>query len=501
MNTNIIQKIALVTLIISLFLAACAPSGGQRKINDMALLYDGNWHLVAYGNDEGISIAMPGLRTSVNFQEDGEISGNAGCNNFFGTFEAKRDGSFSVDEPLGATLMFCTSFMDEESAFLAALQSAEFIFYNDKGQLVIEFGASDAGYTFMVLVNQENVPLVGAGWVLESLVSPEGGITISPAIAPVLSFTEDGKLSGSGGCNRIMSDYTTEGDTISISEFASSMMYCDGLMEVEDHFIAGLEQASRFEIIGDRLVLSDDAFINVLTFFAADFKLTETQWQLHVFNGENIPEELAVTLTLSSDGNEGEGVVFGSTGCNRFSGTYTMDEDQLTINVLVVTVIMCDFGMETETAFLEALRDQLTYQIEFNRLVLVSENNALVFSGMKPSVSGLWRVSTLGDPQNPVEMTFDQTILAEFIQEEGANTGLLSGSTPCQEYTARFFVDRNFITTGMPEMNDLGQCQDGSALDSQYFEALAKAETYEFHRGSLLLRDADGNQVLEFSQQ
>ena len=501
MNANSLQKIAVIILTVSVLLAACTPSGGQKATIDMDPLYTGTWHLVAYGNDDGISIVTPGLRTYISFQEDGNLSGNAGCNNFFGTFDAKKDGSFSVGEPLGSTLMFCEPFMDEESAFLAALQSAEGLVFNEVEQLVVRFSDSADGYDFMLLVNQTNVPLVGTGWVLDSLVSPDGEIAIPPTSAPLLNFSEDGRLSGSGGCNRIMSGYTIEGNTISINEFASSMMYCDGLMDLEDRFTAGLEQVSRFEINGDRLVLSDVAFSNVLTFFAAEMMLTETQWQLLVFNGEGIPEELMVTLTLSSDDNDREGIVFGSTGCNRFSGTYTMDEDRLNINVLVVTVIMCDFGMETETAFLEAFRDQLTYQIEFNRLVLVSENNALIFVGETPSLAGLWRVSTLGDPQNPVEMTFDQTILAEFSIEDGANTGLITGMTPCQDYVARYFVDRDLLTTDMQEMSDLGQCQDGSVLDSEYFEALQKAETFEFHRGGLLLRDAEGNQVLEFRQQ
>ena len=501
MKTSFFQKLAVIVLTVSVLIAACTPSGGQMNPIDLDPLSSGTWHLVAYGNAEGISIITPGLRTFISFEEDGNLSGNAGCNNFFGTFEAKEDGSFSVGEPLGTTLMFCESFMDEESAFLAALQSAEGLGFNDEAQLVIRFTDPVDGNDFMLLVNQVNVPLVGTGWVLDSLVSPDGETNIPPASAPLLSFSEDGGLAGSGGCNRIMSGYTIEGNTISINEFASSMMYCDGLMDLEDRFTAGLEQVSRYEITGDRLVLSDDAFTNVLTFFAAEFMLSDTQWQLQLLNGESIPEELVVTLTLSSDDNNREGIVFGSTGCNRFSGTYTMDGDRVNINVQVVTVIMCDFGMEIETAFLAALQDPLTYQIEFNRLVLVSETNALVFLGQKPSLAGLWRVSILGDPQNPVELTFDQTILADFTIEDGANTGLISGTSLCFDYSARYFVDRNFITIRVQEKNELSQCPVGSELDTQYFDALEKAVTYEFHRGGLLLLDAEGNQLLELNQQ
>ena len=500
MKTSVFQKIAVIVLTVSVLIAACSPSGGQMNPINLDSLFSGTWHLVAYGNAEGISIIKPGLRTFISFEEDGNLFGNAGCNNFFGTFEAKQDGSFSVGEAVGSTMMFCEPFMDEETAFLTALQSAERLEYNEVEQLVIRFNAStDAD--FMLLVNQADVPLVGTDWVLDSLVSPDGESDIPPASAPVLSFSEDGSLAGSGGCNRLMSGFTIEGNAISINEFASSMMYCDGLMDLEDRFTASLEQVSRYEITGDRLVLSDDAYTNVLTFFAAEFMLSETQWQLQLLNGESIPEELLVTLTLSPDDNNREGIVFGSTGCNRFSGTYTMDGDWVNINVLVVTVIMCDFGMETETAFLAALQDPLTYQIEFNRMVLVSETNALVFLGQKPSLAGLWRTIILGDPLNPVEMTFEQTILAEFIIEDGANTGLISGMTPCQDYAARYFVDRENITIRLQEMNQFSQCPDESELDTQFFDALQNAKTYDFHRRGLFLRDAEGNQVLEFIEQ
>ena len=467
----------------------------------MEPLYSGTWQLVAYGNDEGQSIVTPGLRTFASFQPDGNLGGNAGCNNFFGTFKAAEDGSFTVEGPLGSTLMFCEQFMDEETAFLTALQSAETFFFNESGQLVINFSDSADGYDFMVFVNQKSLPLLGAGWVLASLTNPDGEITVPPASAPVINFSEDGSLSGNGGCNNIMSEFTAEDGSISFSPIASTMMYCDGVMDLESSFTIGLEAVSRYEISGNRLLLSDDSYTTVLTFFAADVELTQTQWRLFVLNGEDVPEELTVTLTLSPGDETSEGTAFGSSGCNRYSGTYTMEADQLTINILILSAMMCDFGMETEDAFLAALQGDLTYQIQYNRLVLSSDTSTLVFLGEKPTLSGNWRVNTLGDPQNPVEVTFEQTVLAQFDMADGDNTGLLTGTTACNEFTARYFVDQNFITIGVQEMVDLNQCQSASEVDTEFFEALENAATYEFSRGSLLLRDGEGNQIVEFAPQ
>lgn len=55
------------------------------------------------------------------FEVDGSISGNGGCNKFFGSLQT-MDGELSVGE-LGATRMACpTAIMDREMAFMKALQ-------------------------------------------------------------------------------------------------------------------------------------------------------------------------------------------------------------------------------------------------------------------------------------------------------------------------------------------------------------------------------------------
>jgi heat shock protein HslJ len=446
MNTNFYYKFTLVVLSISMLLAACAPSASQKKTTDLEPLYSGTWQLVAYGNEEGTSIVTPGLQTFAVFQEDGSLSGNAGCNNYFGAFKAADDGSFTVEGPLGSTLMFCEQFMDEEATFLTALQSAEGFFFNESGQLVINFSDSADGYDFMVFVNQKSMPLLGTGWVLTSLVTQEGEIFIPPANAPLLNLSEDNSMTGNGGCNNIFSEFTAENGNIEFGPIGSTMMFCDGLMELEAGFTTGLDVVTRYEISGDRLLLSDDSYTTVLTFFAADVELVRTQWRLYVLNGEEIPENINVTLNLSPEGDNSEGSIFGSAGCNRYSGTYSLEGDRLTINIPLLTAMECDAGMDVEAAFIAALQGELTFQIFYNRLILTSENNTLLFLGERPSMAGDWRLLRMGTPENPVDITFEQTILAEFIIEEMAATGLITGTTPCREYTAGFFIDRDFIT-------------------------------------------------------
>ena len=46
---------------------------------------------------------------------------------------------------------------------------------------------------------------------------------------PHLSFAEDGTVAGTDGCNRLMGRWSREQDVITLSQMASTMMYCEGV--------------------------------------------------------------------------------------------------------------------------------------------------------------------------------------------------------------------------------------------------------------------------------
>ena len=64
-----------------------------------------------------------------------------------------------------------------------------------------------------------------------------------------LAFTADGKVSGSGGCNRIAGSYTLAGETIAFGQMVSTMMACaPAVGEQEQRFMRVLGQAKRWRI-------------------------------------------------------------------------------------------------------------------------------------------------------------------------------------------------------------------------------------------------------------
>lgn len=46
---------------------------------------------------------------------------------------------------------------------------------------------------------------------------------------PSLVFEDDGSYHGNDGCNNVMGQWSTEGDTIDLGDMASTMMYCEGV--------------------------------------------------------------------------------------------------------------------------------------------------------------------------------------------------------------------------------------------------------------------------------
>jgi len=79
------------------------------------------------------------------------------------------------------------------------------------------------------------------------------GEPTSPGVVPqatkLTAEFSDGHISGSGGCNRFMGGYHTQGDQLSIGPLASTFMACEQpVMGQEMKYLAALQGAQRYEI-------------------------------------------------------------------------------------------------------------------------------------------------------------------------------------------------------------------------------------------------------------
>ena len=95
------------------------------------------------------------------------------------------------------------------------------------------------------------VPLPGTSWILEEV----GGAQAVARGRATLEFTEPGRASGNGSCNRFSGTVAIAWDSVSFGPLMSTKMACveEALTNQETRYLAALGSAQRYAIAGDTL--------------------------------------------------------------------------------------------------------------------------------------------------------------------------------------------------------------------------------------------------------
>jgi heat shock protein HslJ len=100
-------------------------------VQPATLLVGTAWEVIRYDNGKGgYTSALLGTTITALFAEDGSLTGSAGCNNYTSSYQLddpNADGGSISIGPAATTRMMCAEpegIMDQEQAYLAALQSA-----------------------------------------------------------------------------------------------------------------------------------------------------------------------------------------------------------------------------------------------------------------------------------------------------------------------------------------------------------------------------------------
>lgn len=110
--------------------------------------------------------------------------------------------------------------------------------------------------------------LAGTDWRLVSLGPSGGEASLVAGTTVTLKFGEDGRASGSTGCNSYSGTYQVRGDTISFGRLISTRRACldQNANQQEQRFLAALEAANRFRLSSDRLTILSDRNRTALNF-------------------------------------------------------------------------------------------------------------------------------------------------------------------------------------------------------------------------------------------
>ena len=86
------------------------------------------WKLVSYGPASAPTAALPQTEVTLEFEQNGKISGSAGCNGYFGSVTIDGEKLLQTS-PVGNTVMGCVdkAVTAQETAFLEAFYEVESI--------------------------------------------------------------------------------------------------------------------------------------------------------------------------------------------------------------------------------------------------------------------------------------------------------------------------------------------------------------------------------------
>lgn len=218
---------------------------------------------------------------------------------------------------------------------------------------------------------QQAAAIEGVPWVLASGAGVEPG-----GPAPTATF-QDGRITGTTGCNRYAGTYAIDGGRMTIEPGATTMKACPPPAgEVEQAYLAALGRVSGWRAEDDELVLIAEG-APALRFTAAS---PEGSWTVTSFNdGHAVTSPIPgtkLTATFAADG-----TLSGSAGCNGYSATYTTTGGDITISPPAATQKLCaepEGVSDQEAAYLTVLPEATRFQLGEHGLELLRADGTFV---------------------------------------------------------------------------------------------------------------------------
>lgn len=175
-------------LSVLIFIGACSllPSGAP---------IDGTWRLVE-GTARGGPLTIPD-GSAVTLTIDGaDVTGNAGCNGYFGSVEIGADHAAFTG--LGSTEMACErARMTLETDYLTALGAVTRA-VRDGARLIL--AADGVRLAFEPQPPGGDAPLVGTVWQLSTVIRGDTAMSANDFDRATLSFSDDGSFGGAAPC-------------------------------------------------------------------------------------------------------------------------------------------------------------------------------------------------------------------------------------------------------------------------------------------------------------
>ena len=229
-----------------------------------------DWQLSRYREASGQMLSvLPDTRVTARFKV-GELSGNAGCNRYFGSYTLGTDNRLSISAPVGATMMACAPPVSEqERQYLSDLSAV--VAFQQEDELLRLLDVDHKSVLEYTAVKP--LALEGTPWVAAGINNGRGGVVSTATTRLATARFKDGTVSGHAGCNTYNATYEVTGNRISLGPAMTTRMHCaepDGIMVQEQEYLAALSRAQNYELTDNGLKLRDDNGSLQVNFVAAD---------------------------------------------------------------------------------------------------------------------------------------------------------------------------------------------------------------------------------------
>ncbi len=175
------------------------------------------------------------------------------------------------------------------------------------------------------------------------------------------------------------------------------------------------------------------------------------RWYLSEVNGKPVRSETGRSAHLLFSPGQ-VNTVAGFTGCNRLSGTYTINGNyEIKFSPLAVTKMACLNDDKTESLFLPAISQTNRWQIENNVLKFFNgQTEVAKFTAVEEAVSkldGNWELNYISG----IRIAFDGLYPGKkpFIRFE-LGQSMISGNTSCNGFSSKYTMNGNAIKFAPP---------------------------------------------------
>ena len=225
-------------------------------------------------------------------------------------------------------------------------------------------------------VKSNKTQTINKKWELSVL--NENKITYNKPI--YIELSENGRISGFIGCNRLNGSYTIKDENqIEFSQFAVTRMACEQReMDLENQILELLKTSNNFTIENGVLSLNSENNKSLAKFIEmSKSEIVNKYWKLVTLDGKKVEmtpnQEREQYVMLRSDN-----TFSGFTGCNQFSGAFGLEENhkiRFDENVRV-TIKACLDDNINEQDFLKIFTLADNYTINADTLILKTDKNA-----------------------------------------------------------------------------------------------------------------------------